>query len=58
MLVHFALHTGTSVVIMPRFGPDAFCAHIEKYKVTYALVVPPMLLVMARNPGQFVLHRG
>lgn len=57
-LLHFPLHSGTAVVVMPRFDPIAFCTHIEKYKVTIALVVPPMLLVIARHPGQSVLLRG
>jgi hypothetical protein len=50
-LLHFPFFMGTPVVIMPRFDPVAFCAHIEKYKVTAALTVPPMVLTLTRHPG-------
>ncbi|KIM81366.1 hypothetical protein PILCRDRAFT_821453 [Piloderma croceum F 1598] len=50
-LLHFPLFLGTPVVIMPRFDPVAFCAHIEKYKVTVALIVPPMVLNLTRHPA-------
>jgi hypothetical protein len=50
-LLHFPLFTGTPVVVMPRFDPVAFCAHIEKHNITAALVVPPMLLSIIRHPG-------
>ena len=36
---------------MSRFEPIQFCANIEQYKVTVALVVPPILVVLARHPG-------
>jgi acyl-CoA synthetase (AMP-forming)/AMP-acid ligase II len=51
MLLHFPFYSGIPVVIMPRFEPVAYCAHIEKYKITVALVVPPILLAMARHPA-------
>ncbi|KAF9526656.1 AMP binding protein [Crepidotus variabilis] len=49
-LLHFPFATGTPVYIMPRFDPVDFCAYIEKYKITAALVVPPVLVVLARHP--------
>lgn len=50
-LLHFPFQAGTPVVIMPRFNMDGFCSHIARYKVTIALVVPPMLLGIAKSPG-------
>jgi len=50
-LVHLPFLTGTPVAILPRFDPDAFCATIEKYKVTVALIVPPILVVLSRHPA-------
>lgn len=39
---------------MSRFDPVQFCANIEKYKITIALIVPPVLVVLARHPGKYV----
>ncbi|KAJ7690754.1 AMP binding protein [Mycena rosella] len=50
-LVHFPFTSGCPVVIQPRFDPVQFCAVIEKYKATISLVVPPVLVVLARHPA-------
>ncbi|KAF8070774.1 AMP binding protein [Lyophyllum atratum] len=50
-LVHFPWTRGTPVIIQPRFDPEKFCASIEKYRITVALIVPPVLVVMARHPA-------
>ncbi|PSR79484.1 hypothetical protein PHLCEN_2v7009 [Hermanssonia centrifuga] len=50
-LLHFPWTRGMPVVIMQRFDPVDFCRYIEKYKVTQALVVPPMCLVLSRHPA-------
>ncbi|KAJ7188623.1 AMP binding protein [Mycena filopes] len=50
-LVHFPFICGCPVVIQTRFEPETFCAVIQKYKVTQALVVPPVLVVLARHPA-------
>lgn len=50
-LVQFPFICGTAVVVMPRFDPVQFCANIEKYRINVALVVPPVLVVMARHPA-------
>lgn len=36
-----------------RFDPVQFCANIEKYRITVSLVVPPVLVVLARHEGVF-----
>ncbi|KAG5653509.1 hypothetical protein H0H81_012581 [Sphagnurus paluster] len=50
-LVHFPWTRGVPVIIQPRFDPDKFCASIERYRVTIALIVPPVLVVLARHPA-------
>ncbi|KAJ6593544.1 AMP binding protein [Mycena capillaripes] len=50
-LVHFPFCQGCPVVISARFDPGDFCAAIEKYRITFALVVPPVLVVLARHPA-------
>jgi 4-coumarate--CoA ligase len=36
---------------MSRFDPVQFCANIERYKITAALIVPPVLVVLSRHPA-------
>lgn len=36
---------------MSKFEPEAFCRNIEKYQITYGLIVPPILVVLARHPA-------
>lgn len=55
-LVHFPFICGIPVAIMPRFDPVQFCANVERYKATVALVVPPVLVVLARHPGKSTLY--
>ncbi|KAJ6582984.1 AMP binding protein [Mycena vulgaris] len=46
-----SLSTGCPVVIQTRFEPVQFCANIAKYKVAFAFIVPPILVVLARHPA-------
>jgi 4-coumarate--CoA ligase len=41
---------------MERFDPAAFVAAIEKYDVTFAWVVPPVLLALLRHPCKHLRH--
>ncbi|KAJ7269564.1 AMP binding protein [Mycena rebaudengoi] len=50
-LITSGLFAGIPVVIQIRFDPVQFCANIEKYKVSFAFVVPPILVVLARHPA-------
>ena len=42
---------GCCIVIQARFDPIEFCANIEKYRISFSYLVPPMLVVLARHPG-------
>ncbi|KAG7091030.1 hypothetical protein E1B28_010091 [Marasmius oreades] len=48
----FTFHIGVATVIQQRFEPVQFCANVEKYKITLALVVPPVLVLLARHEGE------
>ncbi|KAF8586519.1 acetyl-CoA synthetase-like protein [Ramaria rubella] len=50
-LVLFTLYAGAPLVIMSKFNPDEFCASIDRYKVTVAVTVPPILVVLANHPA-------
>jgi len=53
LLVDFV--TKVPEVIMPRFEPNFFAQTLEKYKVTRACIVPPILVVMSFHPA-FAKH--
>src|SRR2546428_1063339 len=50
VIMNLSLHVGATVVTMPRFDLQQFLQTIEKYRVTYANVVPPIVLALAKNP--------
>ncbi|KAF8517346.1 AMP binding protein [Gautieria morchelliformis] len=50
-LVLNPFYRGAPQVVMSHFDPDAFCANVERYKVTVSLVVPPILVVLANHPA-------
>lgn len=41
---------GIRVVAMPKFDINLFCASVQRFQCTMALVVPPILLALARHP--------
>ncbi|KAF3338828.1 putative 4-coumarate--CoA ligase 2 [Carex littledalei] len=44
------LRTGAAIYIMPKFDINAMLEGIEKHRVTFAVVVPPLVLAMAKSP--------
>ncbi|KAJ6557879.1 AMP binding protein [Mycena capillaripes] len=50
-VLHLPLIMGLPVVIQSRFEPTEYCANIEKYKISVSLIVPPILVVLARHPA-------
>ncbi|KAG9107916.1 hypothetical protein FRC07_008563 [Ceratobasidium sp. 392] len=50
-LLLYPFTLGVPVVISPSFDPESFCSNIEKYRITYALIVPPVLVVLASHPA-------
>jgi len=45
------LRTGGTLVTLPRFDPEAYLGLIEAHRITISVVVPPIVLVMARHPA-------
>ena len=50
VIMNYALYTGATVVTMPRFDLEQCLATIQKYRVTAANVVPPIVLALAKHP--------
>lgn len=51
VLVLTSYMSGMPIVVIPRFDLEVFCAAVQKYKATLALVVPPMVLALAKHPA-------
>lgn len=45
-----ALHTNTPRFVLPRFSLPLFLHLVTQHKITFAFVVPPILLALARSP--------
>jgi acyl-CoA synthetase (AMP-forming)/AMP-acid ligase II len=50
VIMNLALYNGATVVTMPRFELEPCLQIIEKYGVTFANVVPPLVLAFAKSP--------
>ena len=55
-LMLFPFFCGAAVIVMHRFDPIGFCSNIKKYQITFALVVPPVLVLMAKHSGRLFHH--
>ena len=45
-----SLYSGLRLVVMPKFDLENFCTTIQNNKITYAYVVPPVVLLLAKHP--------
>ncbi len=50
VIMNLAFSYGATVVTMPRFDLEQFLQLIEKYKLTYMHLVPPIVLALAKHP--------
>lgn len=50
VIMNYALHVGGTVITMPRFDMEQFLSLIQQYKITYANLVPPIVLGLAKHP--------
>jgi acyl-CoA synthetase (AMP-forming)/AMP-acid ligase II len=51
VLINLALWRGATVVTMPRFELDEFLRLMQDHRVTYACLVPPIVLALAKHPA-------
>ncbi|PWY69111.1 luciferase [Aspergillus heteromorphus CBS 117.55] len=50
-LLNYTIYTGMTIHVMPRFQLAAFCNTVQRARITYAYVVPPVILELVSNPG-------
>jgi acyl-CoA synthetase (AMP-forming)/AMP-acid ligase II len=51
VIMNLSLRAGATVVLMPRFDFAEYLANLERYEVTVAHVVPPIVLAIAKQPA-------
>jgi acyl-CoA synthetase (AMP-forming)/AMP-acid ligase II len=50
LLMHVALYLGIPVHVMPKFDLVQFCETVQKEKITFTCLVPPIILLLAKHP--------
>ena len=50
-LMNLALWRGATIVTMPRFELEPFLELLQRYRITRAMVVPPLMLALANHPA-------
>lgn len=50
VIMNMGLYMGATIVIMTRFELESFLHSIQRYGVTRAYVVPPIMLALAKQP--------
>lgn len=50
VLVLNPIYTGATSIVMSKFNIETFCDMIQKHKVTYAYIVPPIALLLSKHP--------
>ncbi|CAG8745642.1 15263_t:CDS:2, partial [Acaulospora morrowiae] len=50
LLLHAVLILGASTVLIPKFDLATFCRVVQDYKVTYGHLVPPIILLLVKDP--------
>ncbi|KDN47977.1 acetyl-CoA synthetase-like protein [Tilletiaria anomala UBC 951] len=48
--VQHAPYTGTPVVVLPKFDLEQWLSTVQHFKVTIAMAVPPILVLLAKHP--------
>ncbi|KKY19534.1 putative 4-coumarate- ligase [Diplodia seriata] len=49
-LVHHGIYMGVQLVVMDKFDLEKFCGHVQTHKVTFAYLVPPVVLALSKSP--------
>ena len=50
VVLNYALWRGASLVVVPRFDLEPFLKAMQDHRVTYAYLVPPILVALAKHP--------
>ena len=48
--LHQAMFAGWTLVVMPAFAIDKWCAAVQRHRITFSYVVPPVILLLSKHP--------
>lgn len=51
VILNLGLYKGSTIITVPRFELEDFLRLLQEYRVTFAHVVPPILLALAKHPA-------
>jgi acyl-CoA synthetase (AMP-forming)/AMP-acid ligase II len=51
VILHGGLRAGATLVVLPRFDLETFLRAIQQHRATWAFVVPPIALALAKHPA-------
>ena len=51
VIMNYGLYKGATIITMPRFDLEQFLGLCERYRVTMAHLVPPILLALLKHPS-------
>lgn len=54
--LHLAIYVGAPIIVFERFEIELFLSSIEKYRITNAFIVPPVLLAIVNNNHLLKMH--
>ena len=49
-ILHHALYRGMKCVVMPKFSIEDWCKVVQEQRITFAYVVPPVVLLLSKHP--------
>jgi acyl-coenzyme A synthetase/AMP-(fatty) acid ligase len=49
-MVHNPFYNGITVTVMAQFEFEKFCSVVQNHRITYAYVVPPVILLLGKHP--------
>lgn len=50
-LVHAGIYTGITITVMAQFEIEKFCSLVQNSRITFAYVVPPVVLLLGKHPS-------
>ena len=51
VIMNYGLYVGATLVVLPRFDLEEVLGVVQKYRVTMAHFVPPIMLALAKSPA-------
>jgi acyl-CoA synthetase (AMP-forming)/AMP-acid ligase II len=49
-ILHFSVYRGNKCVVMPKFDIEDWCRIVQDHKITFAYMVPPVVLLLSKHP--------